>query len=304
LTGSGARRRASAWPLLLVVVALSAIVSTPLEAAADGTTATVVAVTQTSTWFRPSPDPSGLTYMRGADRLVVTDAEVEEMPLWRGRNVWFTGLDGWPTGGWSTTRWTREPSGIAVMGRRTLYVTDDDRDTLYRIRRGPDERWGTADDRVSRISTVDFGSRDPEGVCIGAGSIFVIDGTGHTVFRLTRGANGRFDGAPPAGDDQVTSFDTLGLGLRDPEGGYYDASARELYLISRKDLVIVRATPSGDLIESIDISDSGILRPADIALAPGSADASVTHVYIVDRGVDNNTDPRENDGRLFEFELS
>jgi hypothetical protein len=76
-----------------------------------------------------------------------------------------------------------------------------------------------------------------------------------------------------------------------------------LLIVSRRDLVLVRVTLGGALVESIDISTSGILRPSDVTLAPGSDDASETHVYVTDRGLDNGKNPDQNDGRIFEFEL-
>ena len=234
----------------------------------------------------------------------MTDGEVDETPHWRGSNVWFTSLAGDPSSSWSTTRWSVEPTGVAVSGRRTLFITDDNRHAVFRVRPGRDADWGTRDDVIFKLFTGGFGSGDPEGVTVGAGSLFVIDGSDAEIYRVSPGRNGRFDGVPPRGDDTVTSFDTTALGLRTPEGGFYDTDTRDLFLISARDQVIVRATLSGEEVATFDISGSGIVRPSDVTLAPGSDDASETHVYVVDRGVDNVNDPDENDGRLFEFELS
>ena len=293
--------RRLSWSSAFIALALAVLTDGSAQA---GTTATVVRVTETSDWNRPSPDPSGITYLPGPRKLIVTDGEVDETPQWRGSNVWFTSLAGDPSGSWSTTRWSVEPTGIAVRGRRTLFITDDNRHAVFRVRRGRDDRWGTRDDLVLKIPTGAFGSGDPEGVAVGAGSLFVIDGSDAEVYRLSPGRNGRFDGVPPRGDDAVTSFDTTAIGLGDPEGGFYDPGTGDLFLISRRGQVIVQATQRGEEVATIDISGSGIFRAADIALAPGSDDRTATHVYVVDRGRDNDNDPDENDGRLFEFELS
>lgn len=265
--------------------------------------ADVERVTDTSEWNRPSPDPSGIAYVAAADKLIVTDAEVDETPHWRGSTVWFTTLQAHPTSSWSTTRHSSEPTGVAVVGRRTLFITDDDRDRVFRWRRGADKRWGTRDDKAVSFSTRPFGSDDPEGLAVGHRSLFIIDGADAEVYRLRAGRNGRFDGVPPEGDDRVSSFDTTDLGLRDPEGGVCDTATGDLYVISRRDPVIVRMTLAGHLVESLDISSSGISRPSDITLAPASNGASATHAYITDRGQDNTNDPDENDGRIFEFTL-
>ena len=102
----------------------------------------------------------------------------------------------------------------------------------------------------------------------------------------------------------MTSFDTSSLGLQDPEDIAYDRDSGHLFLISRTDLVIVEATLDGGLVGSVAISSSGIDSPAGVVLAPGSSDPGAIHVYVADRGVDNNDVPAENDGRIFEFELT
>ena len=38
-------------------------------------------------------------------------------------------------------------------------------------------------------------------------------------------------------------------------------------------------------------------------MSPSSADPDQTSLYMVARGVDNNSDPNENDGVLYEFEF-
>jgi hypothetical protein len=93
------------------------------------------------------------------------------------------------------------------------------------------------------------------------------------------------------------------LGLRDPEDVAYDPRFGRLFLVSRTDDVIVVATTAGALVDSMDIS-SPDLRPAGIALAPGSDDPTATHVYVADRGQDNGPHPAENDGRILEFALT
>jgi hypothetical protein len=286
-----------------VAVGAMLCVMAPSDAAAQ-TDAEVTRVTRTSRWHRPSPDPSGIAYIPGSGKLIVTDGEVEETPQWRGANVWFTTLQAHPTGSWSTRPASSEPTGVAVLGRRTLFLADDDRDRVFRWRRGADRRWGTRDDRVASFSTRPFGSGDPEGVALGPTSLFVIDGADAKVYRLRPGKNGRFDGVPPEGDDRVSSFDTTDLGLRDPEGGVYDPDTGDLFLVSRMDRVIVETTVDGVLVESFDLSASSISRPSDIALAPASDGDSGMHAYVTDRGADNDTDPDENDGRIFEFALS
>jgi hypothetical protein len=248
----------------------------------------------------------GLAYLPTARRLIVTDSEVDETSLWARTNVWFTTLKGRPTRAFSTARYTKEPTDVAVgKGGRILYFSDDDLHRIFIVRRGPDHRWGTRDDPVSSFSTLPFSSHDPEGLAFGAGSLFVTDGKAtHLVFRLSPGPDGRFDGAPPEGDDVVTQFDTGPFGLSVPEDVMFDHASHHLYITGRGSRVILITTLDGALLGSVAIAFSGIAGPAGIALAPASDGTASTHVYVSARGVDNTVDPNENDGRMFEFALS
>jgi len=272
------------------------------------TTASVVRVTDTSQWRRPSPDPTGVVYQRSTGRLIVVDSEVEETPLYDGANVWFTSRRAVPKGSWSTIAFSHEPTDVTVRGRRTFFFSNDDRDKVLRVRRGADRTWGTQDDQVTSFSTRSFGSRDPEGLAFArlrrGAFLFIADGNGAEVYRIAPGPNGRFDGVAPVGDDVVSSFDTRALGLTDPKGVAFEAGTRLLYLVSHAEDTIVRVTPMGRFVDAIDISSSGILHPSGITLAPGSDDPSVMHVFVTDKGLDNNPHPDENDGRIFEFALS
>ncbi|PYT05913.1 MAG: hypothetical protein DMF49_12765, partial [Acidobacteria bacterium] len=118
------------------------------------------------------------------------------------------------------------------------------------------------------------------------------------------GANGVFDGAPPSGDDIVSHFDTSVLGLGDPEGVSYNADNDSLFIVSRDAQFAVETTTAGVPIRNIDFSSAGVKKPAAVAYAPGSVNPAEKHLYISDRGVDNNTDPNENDGKVVELALN
>jgi PKD repeat protein len=55
------------------------------------------------------------------------------------------------------------------------------------------------------------------------------------------------------------------------------------------------------LISTVDISASNQLFAAGITVAPATDDPNRYDFYIVDRGVDNDSDPNENDGRIYEM---
>ena len=146
----------------LIVAVLVELVAIPQAAIAEPS-ASLVRITRTSRWTKPSPDPMGLTYNRAAKRLMVVDSEVEETRLWARANIWIAGSSGWARRSWSLARFTVEPTDIAYKDRRTVFVSDDNEDRIFRVRRGPDNRWGTRDDRVRSFPTARYGSGDPEG---------------------------------------------------------------------------------------------------------------------------------------------
>jgi hypothetical protein len=63
-------------------------------------------------------------------------------------------------------------------------------------------------------------------------------------------------------------------------------------------------TRSGTLVRTIDISAAGATRPAGLTCGPGSVHPSTPSIYIAARGVDNGSDPNENDGTIFEMSLT
>jgi hypothetical protein len=109
---------------------------------------------------------------------------------------------------------------------------------------------------------------------------------------------------PPAGDDQVTHFDTRSLGVIDPEGITINPNNGYLYLVGDDANMLAMLTTEGILIQMIDISAANAQVPAGLSWAPGSLNPAVMDIYITDRGVDNNEDPNENDGKVYELSIT
>jgi hypothetical protein len=135
------------------------------------------------------------------------------------------------------------------------------------------------------------------------GALFISDAVNEEVYQVTPGANGIFDGVPPAGDDQVTSFDTTGLGLLEPAGIAFSSDSGNLYVVGKPADTLFEVTTGGALVQTIDISAANAIATAGLAYAPGSLNPNVMVIYIADRGVDNGTDPNENDGKVYEMTL-
>ena len=267
--------------------------------------ATLVNSVETSKYSPPSPDPSGLAYATHLHRLVIVDGEVDEMPSLYGGNVFFTTLSGSLDFARKTPSYTSEAVGATYNpANKHLFLADDDKKKVFEIDAGTDGDYFTGDDRVTSFDTGPFGNNDPEGLAfdIHQGVLFIADGSGRRVFRVAPGANGVFDGVAPVGDDQVTSFDTEVHGLKDPEGIAYDSDLRNLYVVGTPRSRVFRISTTGVLLGTIDISATNAVVPAGLEYVPTSAGAAAG-LYIAARGVDNDTDPNENDGKLYQVHV-
>jgi hypothetical protein len=266
---------------------------------------TLVQTIQTSQFNPPSPDPAGITYFPATDRLVISDSEVDEMAIFRGVNLWQLTRTGTVTDTGVTFPQVpnaKEPTGLGFNpANGTLFVSDDNRDRVFLIRPGTDGRYGTADDQqVGSIDVTTFGVPvDAEGVEFDtrSGHVFIIDGTGREVWRVNPGPNGTFGD----GDDVVTHFDVERFGARDPEGIGSVTARDNLLIVDDPSKAVYEVTKSGALVRIIDLSSIGTRNLAGLTLAPGTNDANRLNLWIAARGVDNNADPNENDGKIFEI---
>ena len=164
-----------------VLAAVGALLwSAPPASAAPVVHPTLVKTIATSGYTPPSPDPSGIAYRPGRDRLLIADSEVDEMPLYQGFNLFTATRAGSGVG--SGTRCPRQQGahGPRIQPDRggTLFISDDDRERVWVVRPGADGRHGTGDDIVSCFSTSVFGSTDAEGVVYdpATGHVFIGDG--------------------------------------------------------------------------------------------------------------------------------
>lgn len=290
--------------VLRTVAAASALaLAVAQPAMGGGVVATRVRTTQTSSWATPSPDPAGLTYRKSIKRLLVSDPEVDETTLFANKNIFEATTRGVlkRTGRVSPTSF--EPEDVAWdNGAEVLYVADDDEDKIFRINPGPDGRIGSPDDSISTaLTTSTFGANNPEGLAyrVKSRSLFIADPDTDRVYHIQRGPDGAFGTA----DDVERSFDAFALGLRNPEDVEWDPKSKHLLIVSSTEDFIGETTAAGVLVRTIDISASNLIQPAGITLAPGTDVATQTHIYVSDRGQDNDTNPGENDGRIFEFRV-
>jgi hypothetical protein len=101
-------------------------------------------------------------------------------------------------------------------------------------------------------------------------------------------------------DDTVRSFGTHKYGFTTAE----DVAVRgkHLFIVSSRQRFILETTMKGRLVQKIDLTGLGIVSASGIAFAPGT-DGGRSRLYLTASGVDNNVNPNENDGRLFELKF-
>jgi len=269
------------------------------------TSATLVHTVLTSQWSPESPDPSGITYISHLGTLMISDGEVDEMSIFKGKNLFEMSLNGTLVRSLTTTSFSDEPSGVAYNPtNRHLYFSDDTgTKSVYELNPGSDGLYNTADDIVTSFKTSAFGSSDPEGIAYDTkrGVLYLADGNAR-IYTINPGANGKFDGvASTGGDDVVKSFSIGTLSNGDP-CVEYDPVHDLLYVVKSRTQVVMMST-TGQQLGTLDISAANARKVAGLALAPSSDDANQMSLYIVDRGVDNDSNPNENDGKLYEFRL-
>ncbi len=264
----------------------------------------VLPVTETSGFTPVSPDSSGITYLPNRDHLLISDSEVNEMPIFANVNLWELTLSRGQEDTGVTLPLSDEPTGLSYNpNNHHLYVSDDTGTrSVYDIDPGADGRYGTGDDIGVRLRTSPLGSSDPEGVAYDpvSGNIFIVDGVGDEVYQVDPGPDGLFN---DVGDTLVGSFDVEVHGAIDPEGIAHNPFDDTLLVLDRKSHMVYEVTKSGTLIRTIDVEAADAKKEAGIVLAPASNGSAAWNMYIVARGTDNDSNPNENDGRLYEMSV-
>jgi Bacterial Ig domain len=264
---------------------------------------TWVKTIDTSLYTPSSPDPSGIVYLQASDRFLISDSEVDEMPLYQGANLYLATRSGSGAGTGTTLPWSHEPTGLGYdPATKKVFVSDDDLHVVHVDLAGADGRYGTADDTVTRFDVSAFGSLDSEDDVydVTTGHLFISDGVGLEVYDVDP-VNGVFGD----GNDVVTHFDVQQYGARDAEGIGMDEQSGHLLVVDPTASSLFELAKSGALIRIIDCHSvpETSRAMADVTMAPTSDPDDPPgrlDYWIVDRRVDNGPDPNENDGRLYE----
>lgn len=265
-------------------------------------------------WNPNSPDPAGIEFWPATGGLVISDSEVDEMPIYyQNVNVFFTTTSGVQNGTCDTSYFSKEPSGIAlntVNGR--LFFANDDAAQITEVNVGPDNIYCTGDDTAFTKNMKGYLSptgSDPEDLAYGANMLFIAGGGDGEFFWLSLGSDGLFG---TADDGPVNQYDTDALGFSDVEGITYNDANGTVFIISTAaaDRYLGEFSLSGELLNAWDLSFMGTAANirSGLTLAPGSLAPEETHIYIVSRGIDNDFGPgnfpEEDDGKVWEISLA
>jgi hypothetical protein len=258
-------------------------------------------------WSPSAPDPAGVDYWPLTNRLFIVDSEVDEMPnYYMGKNVYLSTTSG-TLMNTCVTSFTNEPTGVAINPNNNhIFISSDGSNSrVFEVSLGPDGIYCTADDTVTATNVTSvYGASDVEDVAYGNNTLFIADGINAEVYRIPLGANGVLGG----GDDgAMTHFDTNALGFKDLEGIGYNADSGTLFIVSAAgtDRYLGETTTTGALLRAYDLAlmGSGGNKRSDVTYAPGSQNPATKSIYIASRNVDNNNNPNENDGQVWEINI-
>jgi len=128
--------------------------------------------------------------------------------------------------------------------------------------------------------------------------LIVSDSTTRRIYKIRRGRDRKFG----TRDDVIGSFGTYRYGFTTAEDVVATRFTHHLLIVSSRQRFILETTMKGALVRKIDLTGLGVKAASGITFAPGT-DGSKSRLYLTDSGVDNNINPGENDGRLFELKI-
>ncbi|UCH85067.1 MAG: putative Ig domain-containing protein [Candidatus Latescibacterota bacterium] len=256
----------------------------------------------------PSIDPAGITFHAPSGHLFIADSEINEVePVFGvvGANIFEVS----PAGDVlynmydTTVEGNNEPTGITYNEfDGYFYMTNDDSRMVYRYDYSEVSGF-TIIDEVSTSTTA--GATDPEGVTSdpSTGMIYVVDGIDELIVVYSY--------------DEINSAfvleDVLDLVAlngaantpNDPEGIGFHVPTGNLFLVSDPDQAVYEFTTAGIYVRRYSI---GAFTP--LAVAPQGLTFGVTSdtgdnpsdlaMYIADGMIDNDQDPNERDGAIYE----
>jgi hypothetical protein len=255
----------------------------------------------------PAIDPAGICYHAPSGHVFITDSEIEEVPAaWAvvGANVFEVSLSGNALYASYdvTVLGNSEPTGITYNEfDGFFYMTDDITRTISRYSFSPATGFALDDsafiDDISESEDCEGIDSDPQ-----TGLLYVVDGFLADIVVLSYSEASGFVHVSTL--DLGTINDPTNVPI-DPEGVAFNTCSDRLYLVTDTEDRIYEFTLNGLFIARYDLADFSPLpvAPQGLAFAPTSATGdppSTLAVYIADGYIDNNVDPDERDGGVYE----
>lgn len=246
-----------------------------------------------------STDPAGIGYHAPSGRLYIADSEIDEIPaVFTGPNVFEISSSGDSTFQEITTSNNNdEPTGITYNEYDGyFYLSNDDAKTIT--------RYDTDFTVLAQIITTydEPSATDPEGITSDplTGYIYVVDGSEGGRQVLIYNSSLLYQGA--------FSLVAPVPGI-DPEGIAFNPDNNNLFVVWGQARKIYQFTTTGTLLDSCDIGGFSPqpLKAQGLTFAPTSDpndDPGDLALYIADAMVDNDIDPNERDGRIYEAIVS
>jgi hypothetical protein len=246
-----------------------------------------------------STDPTGITYHPPSSHLFISDSEINEInSIWNNENVFEASLAGdqvFDTYDSRAPNGKREPTGITYsLFDGFFYVTDDDRGSIMRY----DSTFGSPV-ATAYLPNDDSTATDPEGITSNpsTGYLYVADGKDGGKQVLVYDSMLQF----------VSKFSVANK-MRDPKGIAYHSPSDHLFVISAEDSNVFKYTLEGIFVDEYNLSSffPPLDSPQGLAFAPSSDptdDPNNLNLYIVDKQIDNNADPNERDGIVYEADI-
>lgn len=258
-------------------------------------------------------DPAGVYIDPSDHHLFIADSEITEIPeVWSEvhRNVFESNTTGTTLFGEydvspaiPNQQVNEEAAGIAKCGNDDhFYIVNDDRQRLYRYTFN-----GSSMIMVDAVNTFPLnapaGTLDPEGVTCdsSAGTIYVAGGHGLNIlvyhydngFVLDRVMDLRNSTTVP---ENIPS---------DPEGIAFDTESGHLFVMNNDSDEIFEYTQDGIYLGRHSIADFSPKpkQPQGLAIGPSTRTPGKMSFFIADPRVDNNFDPTERDGLIYEAEI-
>jgi hypothetical protein len=257
----------------------------------------------------PSIDPAGILYHEPTGSLFIADSEINEVPAAFDivqANIFNTTVavdstiaqwDVTPRQAFEPAR-NREPTGITYCpSDNHFYVSNDDSKFIYRY------EYDGFD--LTLVDWMDLGTytRDPEGITCDplTGRLYVTGGTDVNIIVIEY--NDSFSYIETL-DLLTTAGDPNGV-PQDGEGIAFDPGTGHLFVLSDPDEALFEFTTGGSFIQklSYEYFNPDATNAQGLSIGPATSDPLKTSFYISDAGLDNDYDPNERDGMIYEVEI-